>query len=109
MLHLPIYYLTEPYAIDEATYMVDSTWHWARILNGFSGGEPLGFMERMRTLSRLPDPAAVSLLRDLGVDVLAVHEANAHAGNPLFDFFSRQDWARVVRLPTDEFVVLLKR
>ena len=109
VLHLPIYYLQEAYATDEATYMVDSTWHWAKILNGFSGGEPLGFMERMRILGTLPDPAAVALLRQIGVDVVAVHGATARAGGPLLEFFSQQSWARVVRLPNDEFVVLVTR
>ena len=109
VLHLPVFYFQQAYAVDEATYMVDSTWHWARILNGFSGGEPLGFMERMRTLNALPDPAAVSLMREIGVDVVAVHGAAAHAGNPVWDFFSRQDWASVVKFPNDEFVVLVKR
>ncbi len=87
VLHRPIFYFREAYPTDEATYMTDSTWHWARILNGFSGGEPLGFMERMRTLNTLPAPAAVSLVRDLGVDVIAVHGPAAFAGNPLWDFF----------------------
>lgn len=109
VLHLPIFYFQQAYPVDEATYMVDSTWHWARILNGFSGGEPLGFMERMRTLNTLPEPAAVNLVRELGVDVIAVHGAAAHAGNPLWDFFSQQDWTRVVRFPNDEFVVMMKR
>ncbi len=107
VLHLPIYYFSESYAVDEATYMVDSTWHWARILNGFSGGEPAGFMERMRVLNGLPDPPAVELIRKLGVDVIAVHRgANVNA---LREFFSRQEWASIVGLPSGEFVVLLKR
>ena len=105
----PISRIREAYATDEATYMVDSTWHWARILNGFSGGEPSGFMARMRILNALPDPAAVSLMREMGIDVIAVHGATAHAGNPLWDFFSRQDWSRVVALSTGEFVVMVKR
>jgi hypothetical protein len=107
VLHLPVSYFQQAYAVDEATYMVDSTWHWAKILNGFSGGEPLGFMERMRTLNALPDPAAVRLLREMRVDVIAVHGAAAHAGNPVWDFFSTQEWTRVVRFPNDEFVVLV--
>jgi len=109
VLHLPIHWIQDAYPTDEATYMVDSTWHWARILNGFSGGEPLGFMERMRTLRTLPEPAAVTLVRELGVDLIAVHGAAAHAGNPLWDFFSQQDWTRVVKFPDDEFVVMVKR
>jgi hypothetical protein len=109
VLHLPIHYFQDAYPTDEAIYMTDSTWHWARILNGFSGGEPFGFMERMRILNTLPEPAAVRLVRELGVDLIAVHGATARAGNPLWDFFSRQDWARVVKLPNDEFVVMVAR
>jgi hypothetical protein len=109
VLHLPIHYFREAYPVSEATYMVDSTWHWARILNGFSGGEPLGFIERMRVLNTLPDPAAVRLVRELGVDLIAVHGAAAGPGNPLWEFFSRQEWADVVRCSSDDFVVLVKR
>jgi hypothetical protein len=109
VLHLPIHVGQDAYPTEEAIYMLDSTWHWARILNGFSGGEPFGFPERMRTLRTLPEPAAVALVRELGVDIIAVHGVSAHAGNPLWDFFSQQDWARVVPLPTGEFVVMVTR
>ncbi len=109
VLHLPIHHFREAYATDEATYMADSTWHWARILNGFSGGEPRGFMDRMRTLSALPDPAAVALLREMGVDVIAVHGVSAYAGNALWDFFSQQEWSRVVALSTGEFIVMVTK
>ena len=71
--------------------------------------KPAGFMDRMKVLNRLPDADAVALVRELGVDVIAVHGAAAHAGNPLWDFFSGQEWAGVVRFPNDEFVVMIKR
>jgi hypothetical protein len=108
VLHLPINYFREPYPISEATYMLDSTAHWANILNGFSGGVPQGFMDRMATLNRLPDPAAVKLLLDLGVDVVAVHRGTAQ-GAALLDFFDRQPWAAVSPLPAGEFLVLIDR
>ena len=109
VLHLPIHYFQDAYPTDEATYMIDSTLHWARILNGFSGGEPFGFIERMKTLRTLPEPAAVALVRELGVDLIAVHGVSARPGNPLWDFFSTQDWARVVKFPDEEFVVMVVR
>lgn len=109
VLHLPIYYFSEPYPISEATYMVDSTWHWARILNGFSGAEPAGFMERMRILNTLPAAPAIQLVRDLGVDVIAVHGRAARSDTGVRDFFSRQEWSSVVPFPTGEFVVLIER
>ena len=86
--------------------MVDSTAHWARILNGFSGGVPNGFMKRMTALNGLPAMPAVRLLIDLGVDVIAVHKPASRPGD-LIDFFSGRDWSSIVRLPNDEFVVLI--
>src|SRR5262249_19238824 len=62
VLHLPINYFREPYPISEAIYMLDSTAHWANVLNGFSGGVPNGFMDRMTMLNGLPDPSAAKLL-----------------------------------------------
>jgi hypothetical protein len=108
VLHLPINYFREPYPISEATYMLDSTAHWANILNGFSGGVPQGFMDRMTTLNTLPDPVAVKLLLDLGVDVVAVHRGAVQNG-ALLDFFDRQPWATVSPLPNGEYVVLIEK
>jgi len=104
VLHLPINYFREPYPVSEATYVLDSTAHWANILNGFSGGVPQGFLDRMTTLNKLPDPKAVQLLRELKVDVVAVHRGDA--GNPrLREFFEKQPWAAVTPLPTGEYLV----
>jgi len=106
VLHLPIYYLLEAYPTEEATYMVDSTAHWANILNGFSGGVPNGFMERMTTLNSLPAMPAVRLLLDLGVEAIAVHH-QASRREDIIDFFTGLEWASIVRLSNEEFVVLI--
>ena len=108
VLHLPINYFREPYPVSEATYMVDSTLHWSNILNGFSGGVPTGFMERMSTLNTLPDAKAVNLLMDLGVDIVAVHRGEIRK-DALRQFFDRQPWASTSDLPTGEYVVLIDR
>jgi hypothetical protein len=110
VLHLPIHYFTETYPISEATYMVDSTAHWARILNGFSGAVPDGFMRSMGLLTGLPSDKALRELFRVGVDVIAVHRGAAPPGDPiLVDFFSQQPWATVTRLPGDECVVVIDR
>jgi len=108
VLHLPINYFREPYPVSESIYMLDSTAHWANILNGFSGGVPRGFMDRMTTLNTLPDPAAVQLLRDLKVDVVAVHRGAADNA-VLRDFFEKQPWAEITPLPAGEYVVQITR
>jgi hypothetical protein len=107
VLHLPINYFREPYPVSEATYMVDSTAHWANILNGFSGGVPHGFMERMTTLNALPDQKAVTLLMELGVDVVALHRGEPRK-ETLVQFFDRQPWATISSLPTGEYLVLIE-
>ena len=108
VLHLPINYYREPYPVSEATYMVDSTLHWSNILNGFSGGVPKGFTERMSTLNSLPDMKAVKTLTDLRVDVVAVHRGEIRK-DALRQFFDRQPWATTSDLPTGEYVVTIDR
>jgi hypothetical protein len=73
VLHLPIFYFRQAYPTSETRYMVGSTMHWAKIVNGFSGEVPDGFMDRMRVLNTFPSPESWTLLRDLGVDLVALH------------------------------------
>jgi hypothetical protein len=108
VLHLPINYFREPNPVSEAVYMLDSTSHWARIVNGYSGGFPMGFMDRMTRLNTLPAPPAVRLMLDLGVDVLAVHRGTAQ-GPAILDYFKRQLWAHIVPVSGDEFLVVLDK
>jgi len=108
VLHLPINYFREPYPVSEAVYMLDSTDHWARIVNGFSGGVPQGFMERMTLLNTLPADGAVRLLFDLGVDVVAVHRGAAQRA-ALLAYFERQPWASIRPVAGEEFLVLIDR
>jgi hypothetical protein len=110
VLHLPIYYFSEPYPVSEATYLIDSTAHWARILNGFSGGVPNGFMARMEVLNTLPSVPGVNTVLSLGVDVIALHGAAAADGpSSVTAFFARQAWAAVTRLPNGEAVVVIDK
>ncbi|MBM4197940.1 MAG: hypothetical protein FJ197_12785 [Gammaproteobacteria bacterium] len=110
VLHLPIHYFDQSYPVSEATYMVDSTAHWARILNGFSGGVPSGFMARMKALHRLPAPEAVDAMLALGVDILALHgPAAAPKEGGVRDYFTRQSWAAVTPLSGGDAVVVIDR
>jgi hypothetical protein len=61
----------------------------------------------MRVLNTLPSDEAIQMLRDFGVEVIAVH-ARAPNRDELREFFTRQPWARVVSLPNAEFVVLVR-
>jgi hypothetical protein len=47
----------------QARAMFDSIGHWRRLLNGYGGFYPAGFIERMRLAARLPDREALAELR----------------------------------------------
>jgi len=110
VLHLPIFYFREAYPVSEAVYMLDSTAHWARILNGFSGGVPEGFMARMEVLNTLPSVRAVNIVLSLSVEVIALHGTAARDGpGSVAEFFANQPWSTVTRLPNGDAVVVVDR
>jgi len=108
VLHYPIYTAMPGYPTNEAVYMVDSTTHWAKIMNGFSGAEPLGFKDNMKVLDTLPSPKALALLKKNNVDVLAIHAALPEARRlELKTFFEAQPSATIRRVGADQFLILL--
>ena len=105
VLHLPIHYFLRDYATPEAVYMLDSTHHWARVVNGFSGAEPRGFMETMESLNALPEDRGVAALAELGVDLIAIHRsAPADTRHSLSTFFEEAPWATVYRVGAERLV-----
>ena len=109
VLHLPIHYFLRDYATPEAVYMLDSTHHWARVVNGFSGAEPRGFRATMAALHALPDERGVTALAELEVDLVAIHRtAPGEMRRALAAFFEAAPWAAVLRLG-DESLVQIDR
>ena len=108
VLHYPIYTAMPGYPTNEAVYMVNSTTHWAKIMNGFSGAEPLGFKDNMKVLNTLPSPEALALLKKNHVNVLAIHAALPEARRlELKAFFEAQPYATIRQVGADQFLVLL--
>ena len=105
VLHLPIHYFLRRNATPEAVYMLDSTHHWARVVNGFSGGEPRGFRRMLEALDTLPDDGGVAALAELEVDLVAIHRA-APMGRrrALTAFFEEAPWATVHRIGDERLV-----
>ena len=105
VLHLPIHYFLRDYATPEAVYMLDSTHHWARVVNGFSGAEPRGFRERMAALHALPAERGVAALAALEVDLVAIHRTTPAAERrSLTAFFEAAPWATVHRVGSESLV-----
>ena len=109
VVHLPIHYFLRRNATPEAVYMLDSTHHWARVVNGFSGGQPRGFRQSLEALNGLPNERGVAELIALGVDLVAIHRATPGGRRrALLAYFDAVPWATVYRIG-DEHLVRLDR
>ena len=105
VVHLPIHYFLRAYATPEAVYMLDSTHHWARVVNGFSGASPRGFRQTMEALNALPESRGVAALVELGVDLVAIHRsAPAASRRSLAAFFEEGPWATVYHVGDEHLV-----
>jgi len=110
VLHYPIYTAMPGYPIQESTYMVDSTLHWANILNGFSGAEPLGFKADMQTLNTLPSSESIELLKKYSVNILAIHApVTEQRRNEIKDFFEISKLGSILEVDKDQYLVVLNR
>jgi hypothetical protein len=61
-----------PFHDDEYTYR--STFHWHRIVNGYSGNAPASYIELTRSVRLFPSPEALKALSTAGVRFVVVHE-----------------------------------
>jgi hypothetical protein len=77
--------LTQRPAFHESIYMLRSTQHWQRLVNGYLGAEPKGYAALRESLKRFPQPDVLDDLRRLGVRYAVVHRAG----------FGPNQWARL--------------
>jgi hypothetical protein len=57
----------------DTTYMYYSTFHWERLVNGYSGFFPPSYIEMYRALDKFPDERSMSAIRERRVRYLTVH------------------------------------
>jgi hypothetical protein len=57
-----------------AGYMLESTYNWRPMLNGYSGLTPESYVRHSQLLASFPDSRAVDALRTLGVTHVFVHD-----------------------------------
>ncbi len=80
----------------ETRYMYRSTFHWKKLVNGYSGFFPPDYWEINGTMQKFPSEKSIALLRRLGVKYVIVHAAEFRRGRwwsakerlsspPLFD------------------------
>jgi hypothetical protein len=110
VLHYPIYYFVQKYPVREAKYMVDSTLHWANIVNGFSGALPTGFIENMRILNTIPSQESIALIRKWDIDLIAVHApTRGEVKEQIHNYFTTSGDGRIIPINNQEFVIHLNK
>jgi hypothetical protein len=72
LLELP---MIAPDVAREPTYMYFSTFHWHRLVNGYSGFSPRWYAGLLKRMADFPDDETMEELRLRGVDYLIVHGA----------------------------------
>jgi hypothetical protein len=72
LLELP---LMVPDIALEPVYMYFSTFHWHKLVNGYSGYSSPAYHQLVNLTNRLPEDVAVSEMRRRGVDFIVVHGA----------------------------------
>ena len=83
LLELP---LTSAEPAREPVYMYFSTFHWHRLVNGYSGFSPRWYPDLLKRMTRFPDEETIEDLRRRGVDYVIVHGA----------FYAPQDYRGLV-------------
>jgi hypothetical protein len=72
-----------------ARYMLNSTKHWRKMINGYSGFAPRSFHEHGAALAQFPAPSSIAALQMIGVTHVFVH----------LDGFSSEQRAMLDNLP----------
>ena len=62
-------------ACDESIYMLRSTLHWQRLVNGWAGGEPESHQTARALARRFPSEESLGFFRGLGVRYVILHGA----------------------------------
>lgn len=58
---------------NDAKYMYFSTWHWHRLVNGYSGNFPSSYVELLARMRTFPSPDAIEYLRQRQVQYIVFH------------------------------------
>jgi len=63
----------------DARYTYMSTFHWNKLVNGYSGYYPPSYLRRLDGLQAFPDASSIDLLRRTGVSYVIVHLSSHEA------------------------------
>jgi hypothetical protein len=83
--------------IQNIPYMYFSLWHWAPLVNGYSGFIPSSYAEFTKEIATFPDGDAIDALRRRGVTHVTVNCALRYAGcDSLQELTRRSDRLRLI-------------
>ena len=57
----------------DARYTYMSTFHWQKLVNGYSGYHPPSYLQRLDGLQSFPDASSLEVLQRTGVSYVIVH------------------------------------
>ena len=58
---------------DDSIYLLRSTAHWKRLVNGYAGTEPPAYARLRESMKEFPTEASIALLREMKVGYVLVH------------------------------------
>jgi hypothetical protein len=67
----------------DARYTYMSTFHWQKLVNGYSGHYPPSYLRRLDGLQSFPDASSIEILRRTGVSYVIVHLSSYEAEQQL--------------------------
>jgi hypothetical protein len=88
LLELP---LIAPDVALEPIFMYFSTFHWHRLVNGYSGFSPPGYMKLLEHMKYFPDDDTIQEIRLRGVDYVIVHGALFNSEEQFLSLIRRLD------------------
>jgi len=95
-LPMPEYYDMLPQEIE---YMYWSTFHWKKMLNGYSGYSPPAYWPMAEKMKDFPDIETIEILKYLGIKYVVIHETNFKSWkfpSPIFEINEYNDSLKLV-------------
>ena len=91
-----------------ALYLLDQTWHWRPMINGYSGWAPASFDRQAAILQTFPSDESVGLLRSLNVTHVVLHRRLLARGQMNLDLTALRRDPRFEYVVEDEGVIVYR-
>ena len=94
----------------DARHIYMSTFHWKKLVNGYSGYYPPSYLRRLDGLQSFPDASSLEILRRTGVSYVIVHLSSYESENQLlFDLQAHPALVALGRLKDGQGTAIVYR